>query len=124
MADPFTVAESGPQLLVLRFAGQLNIPTATAIEARVLAAVKGVRSPIIMDIATVSFISSAAMGLLVRIAMDQALAGYSAVLVLQDGPVEHAIRSAKLDLVLRTAYTEALAREIAHLPPLAVPRVR
>ena len=116
------MSESSADLILIQLAGVLDIATSEDLEPKLLAAMKGVRAPLVLDLIEVEFISSRALGIIVRLTMQEGLNGRGTVLVIAGGQVEHAIRAARLDTVVRIAESMTLARELVKLPPLTKPR--
>ncbi len=124
MQCKFTVAETSADLILIKLAGVLDIATSEDLEPKLLAAMEGVRTPLVIDLTEVEFISSRALGIIVRLTMQEALSRRGTVLVIAGGEVEHAIRAARLDTVVRIAESMTLARVLVKLPPLTTPRSR
>lgn len=117
MGSLFAVVESSSASTIVAFAGMLDAAAMESTSAPVQAALDELRTPLIVDLTGVTFISSCAMGVLMQRAMKLAADGLGTALITRPGAIDHAIRAAKLDAVIHVTDSLSVARELAAKPP-------
>lgn len=123
MSATFTSVESTDTLTHVEIIGALDVPGTRAIELKFTASTAGRHKPVIIDLSKVTFISSAALGMLVQVARTLHFDKHSTVLLAPNETIAHAIRIAKLDSMMPIVQSLKSALEIAKMPAAGVERL-
>lgn len=108
-----TVVTDRPDLLVLDFAGRLDIKGAAAIETPLTVRVNASKRGTVFDLSKVDFMASMGMQLLVASHRSLSVAGKRLVLLSPQPDVETALRLSRLDTVIAIVHDAEEAERLA-----------
>ena len=117
MATTFAVVEAAESFTHVAIIGALDLASTREIELRFTASTAGRHKSVIIDMSQVPFIASVGIGLLIQVSRTLATDRQSLVLLAPSEMIEHTIRIARLDTVIRMVKTIEEARELLKLAP-------